>query len=188
LCWSAVPVADHSDKLTRAERALTAGFVPRRLRTFSSGRMAARRALGSDASIGVLPDGAPEAPEGWRLSISHTDEIALAAACPTAEARGVGIDIEDIARMDRSLRPYVTGPLDRLPDDAGPEQLTATFSLRESLFKALGGAPTERLFIRWTADAVEAGVEGETVPLRYGWRRVGGHVLSYCLVKPRSDP
>ncbi|HTI66908.1 MAG TPA: hypothetical protein VL460_05095 [Caulobacteraceae bacterium] len=185
LSWSAVAVADHADALFEAERALAGRFVPRRMRTFASGRLAARRALAAagcpPAAILMQPDGAPAAPEGWRLSISHTDETAVAVACRSGAAGGVGIDVEQIARMDPALRHYVVGPLDRVPGDADAERLTATFSLRESLFKAVPGVDPQALYVRWDGDAVDCGVEGEALALSYGWSAVDGHIVSYCV-------
>jgi 4'-phosphopantetheinyl transferase EntD len=177
-----VPVADHTSALFDEERALAARFVPRRLRTFSTGRLAARRALGVSASIGRRPDGAPAAPAGWRLSITHTDEIAVAVACPAVDTGGIGVDLEDIGRMDVKLRRLVVGPLDRVAEDVDAERLTATFSLRESLFKALPGADPHAIFIRWDRGRVEAGMAGAN--LRYGWTRAGARVLSYALFVP----
>lgn len=168
--------------LTPEELALTTGFAPRRLRTFAAGRTAARLALGSPDPIGILPGGAPAAPEGRRLSISHTDTVAIAAACGADAAAGLGVDVEDVARMDVKLRRLIVGPLDRVPEDADPMLLTATFSLRESVFKALRGQGAAGIYIRWTGAAVEAGVEGAARPLRYGWTCAAGHVLSYCIL------
>jgi hypothetical protein len=108
--------------------------------------------------------------------------VAIAAACRANEAAGVGVDIEDISRMDPKLRRHVLGPLDKAPEDADVAMLTATFSLRESLFKALQGRDAEAIYIRWSGGRVEAGVEGRQTPLRYGWSAAAGHVLSWCLL------
>lgn len=89
--------------------------------------------------------------------------------------------------MDLKLRHHVVGALDRVPEDADATILTATFSLRESLFKALGGQGAEAAFIRWDGAAVEIGVAGRPLALTYDWACAEGHVLSYCLISPLSD-
>lgn len=167
---------------------MTGRFAPRRLATFSSGRVAARRALGADVAIPVLDGGAPGAPEGWRLSISHTDEVALAVACRDDVAAGVGVDIETCARMDLAWRRLIVGPLDRVPE-GDVLKLTATFSLRESLFKALGGRVREGGYVRWDGEGVEVGVEGMDLALSWGWTLAGACVISWCVLGwPQTPP
>jgi 4'-phosphopantetheinyl transferase EntD len=176
-----VPVRDHP--LHPAEEAAAARFAPVRRATFASGRAAARLALESDAAIPVLAGGAPAAPAGWRLSISHTDSLAVAIAAPAAVAAGLGVDVEDVSRMDPKLRRLIVRAGDRVPEDAGAALLTATFSLREALYKAVGGRG-EGLFVRWDGQAAVVGVEGHAPPLRWGWAQRDGHVLSWCVLDP----
>jgi 4'-phosphopantetheinyl transferase EntD len=189
VCWAVVPVEDYSERLFAEERARMARFLPRRVRTFSSGRTAARRALAAagcptaEAAIGVLADGAPAAPEGWRLSISHTDEVAVAVACRSDAARTIGVDVEVLARMDLSFRRHVLAPQDSLPEDADAGQLAVVFSLRESLYKALSGRDAQAIVVRWTGERIEAGIEGGPAP-RCGYRCAAGHVVSFCLIEP----
>lgn len=186
---AALAVADLSDRLFPEERALLAAAVPRRVRTFSSGRAAARRALAAagcacaDVAIGA-DGGAPVPPGGWRLSISHTDEIALAVACRSDRAEGIGVDIEPVSDAITALRGYVVRPRDRLPRDAGVAQLTATFSLRESVFKALRGQGAtlfDAIGVAWDADRATASVAGADGPLHCTYGQLDGHVLSVCL-------
>lgn len=182
IAYAAVAVGA-AHPLSEAEQALAERFAPRRLHTFAAGRAAARLALGSSAPIGFLPGGAPEPPQGWRLSISHTDAVAVAAACRAGEAAGLGIDVEDVSRMDPKLRRHVVGPLDTVPEDADTTLLTATFSLRESLFKALQGRSADAIYVRWDDGRVEAGVEGDPTRFRHGWTCAAGHILSYALIE-----
>ena len=163
-------------------------MAPRRRATYSSGRVAARNAL---AAAGCLPAaigervGAPVPPEGWLLSISHTDEIAVAVACRAGEAAGIGVDIEAVARMDLALRPYVVRAGDRCPADAGVEALTRGFALREAVFKALDPAEQKvaRILLNWTDEgAVQAEIsQGQTGRLDQNVAVVGGYVLTVCL-------
>lgn len=183
-----VAVEDRTGALFAAEAARLDGMAPRRRATYSSGRAAARNAL---AAAGCLPeaigeqDGAPVPPEGWRLSISHTDEIAVAVACRSGEAAGIGVDIETVARMDPAWRRYVVRAADRCPEDAGPEALTRGFALREAVFKALEPAAQKgaRIDLSWADDgAVEAVIaHGQTGRLDQNVTVVGGYVLAVCL-------
>ena len=179
-------MSDRGDDLFEEELALTGRFVPGRMRSFSSGRVAAREALvragAPRCAIPMAADRAPAPPPGWRLSISHADDIAVALACADRDARGLGVDIETVARMDPKLRRHVLGAHDRVPPEAGAERLTACFSLKESLFKALPDPNPERLFVRWDGDAVEIGEQGSEHALAYGWRRAGPHLVSVCIL------
>jgi 4'-phosphopantetheinyl transferase EntD len=195
--WAAVPVADRAGDLLEAEQALVQRFAPRRLRAFASGRRAARLALEAagcthSEAIGVRPDGAPIAPSGWLVTISHSDEIAVALASPATAARAVGIDVEPIDGVGPELRRHILGQGDRLPQTAGPTELAATFSLKESLFKAFGqiDRTTARdAVLSWTDDLGGPSVEARAYPdLIYGWRRAGGHIVSLCLVERSSPP
>jgi 4'-phosphopantetheinyl transferase EntD len=188
LAWSLIPVEDHSGSLFPEERALIPKAVARRVRTFSSGRVAARLALAragwAQPSEPILACGrAPLAPAGWRLSISHTDDLALAVACRAEEAAGLGVDIERIDRMQPGMARHIVHAEDRFAPNAGALELTVAFSLRESLFKALAAQDQQRVktaTLRWEGSAITA----ELVPplphvqLRHDWRVAAGHVVT----------
>lgn len=189
------PVSDHSDRLVGAEAALAEGVHPRRLASFSSGRLAARAALadagyeGGPAAIGSL-GGAPVPPEGWRLSITHTNTFAVAAACTSRRALSLGIDLEQFQRLNPAWRPHVVRPVDNVFEQATPVELALVFSLKESLFKALSSAGEERLFdevgVDWESRSgsprLRPSAELQTLRLDWGARRVDEHVLTFCLV------
>jgi len=188
---AAIRVEDRSAALYPEEARIVASAAPRRARTFSSGRAAARAALAAagcpEADRPILAEGRrPLAPEGWRLSISHTDEIAVAVACPAAAAEGVGVDIERIDRMDPALRRFIVHETDRLPEPAGVHELTLAFSLRESLFKALD-PEAQRSLRRIDLDWTRPGVGVSLVPpglgdrLRHVTADAAGHVLCLCI-------
>ncbi len=126
------------------------GAAPKRKIQFFAGRFCAREAierLGPLSNGGALPrdsDGCPVWPEGLVGSISHTDASATAAVARSAEARGLGVDVEsvmsgeaadEVARLvaseDETQRAARAAGLNR------PESLTLLFSAKESLFKAL---------------------------------------------------
>ena len=186
-----MPVEDRTEALFPLEAVRLKGMAPRRRATFSSGRVAARVAL---AAAGCAPaaiadrEGAPVPPDGWLLSISHTDAIAVAVACRKGEHDGIGVDIEAVARMDPAFLRYVVRAGDRCPDDAGVEALTRGFALREAVFKALD--PTNqkaaRIGLCWTEDGV---IEATTSPgksrLDSRVALIAQHVLAVCL-RPAS--
>lgn len=179
---------DHVSALFAAEASRLEGMAPRRRATFSSGRVAARAAL---AAAGCRPaaigdkGGAPTPPDGWLLSISHTDEIAVAVACRGGELLGIGVDIESIARMDPAWRRYVARAHDRCPDDAGPEALTRGFALREAVFKSLDPAMQKaaRIDLDWGEDGGIDATLSPRMAQRFHHRVtvVGGYALAVCL-------
>jgi 4'-phosphopantetheinyl transferase EntD len=185
-----VAVADRAEALFADEAARLEGMAARRRATFSSGRAAARAARAAagcpPGPIGTL-GGAPLAPEGWRVTISHTDDIAVAAACRRGEGvAGIGIDIEAVARMDPALRRYVVREHDRIPADAGPEILTRAFALREAVFKALDPgmqAGTRRIDLTWREDGTMTAAVASAPDLRLDQRIAvaDGQVLAVCV-------
>ena len=128
--------------------ASVARSVNKRQAEFYYGRLAARQALEAlgipafEVAIGASRQ--PIWPAGAIGSISHTHTHAAAVALRRSDVSGVGIDLEHIARPD------ATAALSATTVDAGELQylealthllpistlLTATFSAKESLFKA----------------------------------------------------
>ncbi len=128
--------------------------VPIRVRGFVGGRHCAAtalRAAGIDAMdlVGPLPIGAmgaPQWPEGWMGSITHSPGFAAAVACPRGVWRGIGIDCERLM-SDAAA----DGIAERVIPEAGAVQLagqvgaalpwgsfvTAVFSAKESVYKCL---------------------------------------------------
>ena len=186
---AAVAVADHTGSLFPEEAARLGPMAARRRATFSSGRVAARAALAAagcpEQAIGDR-EGAPEPPAGWLLSISHTDEVAVAVACRTDAFAGLGVDVEQVARMDPRFARYIVRASDRLPPGAGPRELTCAFALREAVFKALD-RPSQKALTRIDLTWEGAGeVAAALVPpfdldLDYRLTNVCGHVLAICL-------
>lgn len=122
--------------------------VHKRQAEFYFGRLAARQALGAldipGFDIGVGAARQPIWPVGVVGSISHTHTYAAATAMRRGACSGVGIDLEHLAGPDAAaalasttvdaeeLR-YLETLVHRLPINT---LLTATFSAKESLFKA----------------------------------------------------
>ncbi|QLF91919.1 4'-phosphopantetheinyl transferase superfamily protein [Pseudomonas sp. ABC1] len=122
--------------------------VPRRQAEFIAGRLCAREALrvltGLASIPAIGPDRAPQWPEGVCGSISHCGDIAMAVVAPLDSTACVGIDIEH--RLDErkahELHEQILISRERerflrLPTEQRGWLLSLTFSLKESLYKAL---------------------------------------------------
>lgn len=115
---------------------------------FLAGRLCARQALqrltGTPAVPAVGADRAPCWPAGVVGSISHGDGWAAALVGPQSAWRGLGIDIERLMSAARAQRlqtsiltPAELARLAQYPQEQQAWLLSLSFSLKESLFKAL---------------------------------------------------
>jgi 4'-phosphopantetheinyl transferase EntD len=102
------------DETTPAERLCVAHTVPKRRREFLSGRAAARAAL---ARLGIqgydlLPQASrsPVWPEGIVGSISHGDELCIAAVAPHGRLTGLGVDCEPLQALEEPLWDRICTP------------------------------------------------------------------------------
>lgn len=122
--------------------------VAKRRAEFLAGRLCARRALlmlnGSEDVPGIRGDRAPQWPEGCVGSITHSDDRAAALVTHRDEFLGLGLDMERLlSNADgRKLAGDIltTEELARLARFSSEQVgfiVTLTFSLKESLFKAL---------------------------------------------------
>ena len=135
--------------ITRPSR--IAVSIKRRQAEYLAGRLALRVALARIGYIGLpqIPSGParePVLPDGFKGSISHCADFAVAIACPAARCRGVGVDVERIARGDalEALERMVLSDVERRRCQAEISCPTATlmsivFSAKESLYKAAYG-------------------------------------------------
>lgn len=122
--------------------------VAKRQSEFLAGRICAREALRQLCAEPGVPavgaDGAPQWPAGVVGSITHGQGRALAVVAPAQRFQGLGLDIETLLpspRAERLVGEILTaGELRRL-DGLDPQQrarlITLSFSIKESLFKAL---------------------------------------------------
>ena len=183
-----VAVSDRTEALFPEEAARLDGMIARRRATFSSGRVAARIALAAaGAPAGpILQHGqAPEPPVGWAVSISHTDDWAVAVAARADHADGLGIDIEAVARMEPSYARFVALRNDDLGERPDPATLTRAFALREAVYKAFAGpgqAALRRIDLRTDHQGALAAYPHPYRPDRLDHRTgsVAGHVIAVC--------
>lgn len=122
--------------------------VAKRQSEYLAGRLCAREALrrltGQASVPAVGSDRAPQWPLGVAGSITHGDGWAAALVAHQAQWRGIGLDVEQLLPAERALRlqgEILTADelqrLHGLDDEARALRISLTFSLKESLFKAL---------------------------------------------------
>lgn len=120
-------------------------FAPRRKAEFIAGQRCAREALRTMTGTAATPhrtaNHVPVWPQGTTGSISHCDGYALAIAAQSARYCALGIDIEMLQTEDEAAKiaALVLTPdeMQRLPQQDKGLAVTAAFSAKESLYKAL---------------------------------------------------
>jgi len=141
------PALWHEEQFALAGIAPARG-VAKRQSEFLAGRICAREALvqlrGEPGVPAVGEDGAPQWPGGVVGSITHGQGRALAVVAPAQRIQGLGLDIETLlppARAERLQGEILSADelrrLDGLDEIERAQAITLTFSIKESLFKAL---------------------------------------------------
>lgn len=115
--------------------------VPKRRMEFTAGRTAAREALSALGGplVPILPDAdrVPQWPRGYAGSITHCDDLCLAAV--TRAARALGLDVEDDSDLPDDLWDEILLPEERAAVLAtqNPGQMAKlVFSAKEAAYKA----------------------------------------------------
>ena len=122
--------------------------VAKRQAEYLAGRLCAREALMRVTGTATVPacgeDRAPQWPAGTLGSITHGSGWAAAVVGNSTNWRGLGLDVEKLlpaARAERLAREILTPAellrLEALPSEQRAQRISLTFSLKESLFKAL---------------------------------------------------
>lgn len=148
--------------------------VAKRRAEYLAGRLCARAALQALTGQAEVPatgeDRAPVWPAGVVGSITHGTGQAASVVARAKAWRGLGLDLEQRLEPERALR--LAGEilteaelqrLDALPLEARAERVTLTFSIKESLFKALYPLVGVRFYFH---DAEVLAVDGHRVQLR----------------------
>jgi 4'-phosphopantetheinyl transferase EntD len=132
------------------ERAYLNGraMLPVREREFCLGRALAREALTGfgfpEHPLIPADTREPQWPAGIVGSISHCEDICAVAVAEDRYLSGLGIDLERIGRIDSSIASTICTP-EELDEPSEPGRLSALFSAKESIFKAL--FPSTRHFL-----------------------------------------
>lgn len=142
--------------------------VAKRQAEYLAGRVCARAALqrldGRDYVPGTHEDRSPIWPTGIHGSITHGKGWAAAVVATHGSCGGLGLDQEsllDEARAERLMGEILTAPeRERLDPRQLALAVTLTFSLKESLFKALYPLTGQRFYFEhaevldWTTDGL----------------------------------
>jgi enterobactin synthetase component D len=149
-------VSDDFDRAGIARPASIERSVAKRQAEFLAGRLCARHALAqlgvADQGIPIGEDRAPVWPAGISGAITHGQGWAAAIVAPLQVQRGLGLDAETLLVPERAQRLageiLTPAELERLPSNAEQSALavTLTFSLKESLFKALYPLVRQRFY------------------------------------------
>lgn len=143
--------------------------VAKRQAEFMAGRLCARAALlqldGTRATPSIGEDRAPLWPAHVSGSITHSNGRAAALVGLKRDWQGLGIDLENLLSAERAQRlaKEILTPdeLQRMADGAAEQiahLVTLTFSVKESLFKALYPIVQQRFYfehaevLSWTAE------------------------------------
>ncbi|MEM1233955.1 MAG: hypothetical protein AAGH70_07490 [Pseudomonadota bacterium] len=174
---------DFAGHLTTDELKPSNARVAKRTREIIAGRILAR-VLMSDAGLapGPLPRGtdrAPDWPEGFTGSITHTDGM-IAVAFGERSLGTIGIDIEAPQGLDAAMEARI-----RRPDEEG--NAMSLFVAKEALFKAKYPRTGEMLshhdvHILRAGNSFTAKVKGSTSPARGILRETGGWITGVCIV------
>jgi len=157
---------DILDCLHPAERDLAVGMRGYRQESFVGGRLAAQAALRTlGRRLGPVlaePRGAPIAPRGTVVSISHKRDLAVALAARRGNGF-IGLDLEDLQPPRPGIETKVLTANEMQAMRALPEdrQWTATivrFSIKEAIYKAL--APHLQRYIDFHEAEVTPLVDG----------------------------
>lgn len=188
--------------LLAEERVPTFRVHPLRRRAWVGGRTALRTLLvrsGIDAPALLADDrGAPMAPAGISVSVSHKDWIAVALVAREATARvGVDVELDVVHTTDISSRVLAEDELEELAkydEKRRAREVLVRFSAKESVYKALD--PFVRRYVgfkevsvstRAAGDArVDLRLIGSEGPFATGvrWRCFDGLVLTTARVEP----
>ena len=141
------PTLFAEDDFARCDIAPVRG-VAKRQAEYLAGRLCAREALrrvtGQPGVPAVGADRAPQWPLGVVGSITHGDNWAAALVAQREQWRALGLDVERLLPAERAQRlqgeiltPTEVQRLQNLDDETRAGRISLTFSLKESLFKAL---------------------------------------------------
>jgi enterobactin synthetase component D len=172
--------------LPAAEQELVARVPEGRRRELIAGRTALHVALG--ASVAILADdrGAPIAPAGWAVSVTHKAQrgevLAAALVAPGGDAR-IGLDLEAAVgpRLDIGKRILTAREQAALPDRE--RAVTLRFAIKEAIYKAVD--PFVRRYVGFTEVELDVGDDGTCavaselgLAIEATWREHAGHWLA----------
>jgi len=167
-------ITDCTDALWPEERPAIARARDRRAYEFATGRYLVRCAL-EDLGVGACAvpraeDRSPIWPDGLIGSITHANDLAIAAVARAGDFTSVGIDVEEPGRITEHLfgKLFTAVELELL-EDADPRLAGLMFSAKEAGYKAVN--PRVGKFIGFQEAEVDVDWPSRTLRLRY----IGDH-------------
>lgn len=141
------PIPDAAESLWPEEATFVKNAVPKRFREYAAGRAFARRAMEMldvpPASLPPKPNRSPQWPAGLIGSITHVANYCAAAVARTTDVSSIGIDVEDLQRIDPAFVSQVLSPTEMRLYGSGStvEELkrlgALIFSAKEAIYKCL---------------------------------------------------
>ena len=170
-------------ELVGEENDVATRFAAGRLRDFAHGRYCARQALArlgiERAAIGMGESREPLWPDGIVGSITHSADLAAAAVCRDDAFTGLGIDCEDVGRINDAMlkRICLDTELAALAE-AGYEtrHADALFSAKESVYKCIW--PVVRRYVGFHEVAVSLERESRRFSVAAASDKVDANLLS----------
>jgi 4'-phosphopantetheinyl transferase EntD len=152
----------------------------KRIKSFSLGRLAARRSLlafGNHDQVSIRKGerGEPLWPAGIKGSIAHTDQAGIAVCTKNIECKGIGIDFESALRsLDFDIGRYIATAREQewMQSGRGSERALKLFCLKEAFYKAfspivgrfIGFQEVEFVFL---AENVQSVILNDSLPQEY---------------------
>jgi 4'-phosphopantetheinyl transferase EntD len=189
---------EHAE-LHPAESARAAELRGARKTSFVAGRLALARALAAVGApripVGSDDRGAPILPAGFVGSISHKAELGVAMAAHLSDdGARVGVDVETIHDLREGVARLVLveeerARIDQLPEDQRSRAVLASFSIKESIYKAID--PFVRRYVAYReaivelpeSSAMESGFARAGVSLRLAQGESIAHIEAYVTAR-----
>ncbi len=169
------------------EAVAVAASVASRRAEFASGRTLLRRVLGVDVAVPVGADRRPVLPPDVTASVAHDADLVIVAVARD-QPFTVGIDVERVGAVDRTLVPIVLRP-----DEPGIDP-TLAFCAKEAVYKAwsmAGGRFLEHHDVRLSivgptvhAEVLAVGPDDPTVRIGGGWATTAGRYVVLVVAEP----
>ena len=160
--------------------------VGRRRQEFATGRALLRELMGSERDIPVAADRSPVLPEGFRGSLAHDEELAIAAVSDDPTVLAIGIDLEPATPLESDLAGLILRPDEDVLD------AHLAFTLKEAAYKAwstMGGRLLDHADVRLNVapDTFRAEVVPDGVTLTGRWGAAAGRWIALVVVRDRLE-